>query len=351
MPTVVLLGTLDTKGQEYDLPRATACASTASTCVLVDAGIMGEPLAEPDVTRAGGGRGGRARTSHALADGGDRGAAVETMARGAAESWSRASTRRAGSTGSSRARRLGELVARRRTRCARCPSACPKLMVSTVASGDTRPYVGAIDITMMYSVVDIAGVNRISARILTNAAGAIAGHGAEPQCPISAPSQAADRRLDVRRHDALRDDGRASGSRSSATRCSSSTRPAPAASRWRRSRAAASSPASLDVTTTELADELVGGVLSAGPDRLEAAGALGLPQVVSLGALDMVNFGPRETRARALRRPEPLRPQPDDHADADDARRSAASSAGRSGASSRRRPGRPRCTSRSRASR
>src|SRR5215207_8608073 len=51
----------------------------------------------------------------------------------------------------------------------------------------------------------------------------------------------------------------------------------------------------LDVTTTELADDLVGGVLSAGPDRLEAAGAAGVPQVVSLGALDMVNFGPRET--------------------------------------------------------
>jgi uncharacterized protein (UPF0261 family) len=51
----------------------------------------------------------------------------------------------------------------------------------------------------------------------------------------------------------------------------------------------------LDVTTTELADELVGGVLSAGPDRLEAAGAAGVPQVVSLGALDMVNFGPRES--------------------------------------------------------
>ena len=53
----------------------------------------------------------------------------------------------------------------------------------------------------------------------------------------------------------------------------------------------------LDVTTTELADELVGGVLSAGPDRLEAAGAAGVPQVVSLGALDMVNFGPREIGA------------------------------------------------------
>jgi uncharacterized protein (UPF0261 family) len=57
----------------------------------------------------------------------------------------------------------------------------------------------------------------------------------------------------------------------------------------------------LDVTTTELADELVGGVLSAGPDRLEAAGEVGLPQVVSLGALDMVNFGPEETVPEAFR--------------------------------------------------
>ena len=76
----------------------------------------------------------------------------------------------------------------------------------------------------------------------------------------------------------------------------------------------------LDLTTTELADDLVGGVLSAGPDRLEAAGELGLPQVVSLGALDMVNFGPRETVPPQFDGPQPLRPQPDDHADAHDAR-------------------------------
>ena len=71
--------------------------------------------------------------------------------------------------------------------------------------------------------------------------------------------------------------------------------PAPAAGRWRRSSQAGFLAGVLDVTTTELADELVGGVLSAGPERLEAAGAAGVPQVVSLGALDMVNFGPRET--------------------------------------------------------
>ena len=82
----------------------------------------------------------------------------------------------------------------------------------------------------------------------------------------------------------------------------------------------------LDATTTELADELVGGVLSAGSDRLEAAGAAGVPQVVSLGALDMVNFGPRETVPAEVRGAEPLRPQPDGDADAHDARPNAPSS-------------------------
>ena len=106
-------------------------------------------------------------------------------------------------------------------------------------------------------------------------------------------SRSSRRRCSASRHRASR--RRASGSRSSATRCSSSMRRAPAASRWRRSRKDGFLAGVLDATTTELADELVGGVLSAGPDRLEAAGAAGVPQVVSLGALDMVNFGPRET--------------------------------------------------------
>ena len=122
------------------------------------------------------------------------------------------------------------------------PVGVPKLMVSTLASGDTRPYVGAVDVTMMYSVVDISGVNRVSARIMANAAGAIAGMVAGDACRAleAKPLVARD---DVRRHDAVRDARRASGSRSSATRCSSSTPPAPAASRWRRSRRAASSRA------------------------------------------------------------------------------------------------------------
>ena len=121
------------------------------------------------------------------------------------------------------------------------PVGVPKLMVSTLASGDTRPYVGAVDVTMMYSVVDISGVNRISARIMANAAGAIAGmvRASVPQLetkPLVAATMFGVTTPCVTR--------RGSGSRSSATRCSSSTRPAPAASRWRRSSRRATSPAS-----------------------------------------------------------------------------------------------------------
>jgi uncharacterized protein (UPF0261 family) len=172
------------------------------------------------------------------------------------------------------------------------PVGVPKVMVSTVASGDTRPYVGAVDVTMMYSVVDIAGVNRVSARIMANAAGAIAGmvgatvpelaekplvgatmFGVTTPCVTRARE-----RLEELGYEVLVFHATGSGGQS----LEALVRDGFLAG-------------VLDTTTTELADELVGGVLSAGPDRLEAAGAAAVPQVVSLGALDMVNFGPRET--------------------------------------------------------
>jgi uncharacterized protein (UPF0261 family) len=166
-------------------------------------------------------------------------------------------------------------------------------MVSTLASGDTRPYVGEVDVTMMYSVVDIAGLNRLSRRILRNAAAAVAGMataggeeaadakplvGATMFGVTTACVTRARERLEELGYEVLVFHATGTGGRSMEALIESGF-----------------ITAALDVTTTELADDLVGGVLSAGPDRLEAAGAAGIPQVVSLGALDMVNFGPLDT--------------------------------------------------------
>jgi uncharacterized protein (UPF0261 family) len=172
------------------------------------------------------------------------------------------------------------------------PVGVPKVMVSTLASGDTRPYVGAVDVTMMYSVVDIAGVNAVSARIMANAAGAIAGMVSATVPPLAHKPLVAASMFGVttpgvnRAREWLEGLGyevlvfHATGSGGQSMEALASE---------------GQLAGVLDMTTTELADDLVGGVLSAGPERLEAAGARGVPQVVSLGALDMVNFGPRDT--------------------------------------------------------
>jgi uncharacterized protein (UPF0261 family) len=171
----------------------------------------------------------------------------------------------------------------------------PKLLVSTMASGDTRPYVGTSDVALLYSVVDIAGLNQLSERILANAAAAIAGmaHAAAgfrsslPPRPVVAATMygvttpcvdAAREWLEARGFEVLAFHATGSGGRAMESLVRSGF-----------------ISAVLDVTTTELTDELVGGVLTAGPDRLEAAGALGLPQVVSLGATEMGTFGPPDS--------------------------------------------------------
>ncbi len=288
MTVVVLVGTLDTKGLEYGFLRDRLRENGVET-LLVDAGILGDPRVEPDVTREEVAR--AAGTDiEGLARAGDRGVAVAAMARGAGEVVKRLHAEGrldgvvglGGSGGSSLVTRaMREL-----------PVGVPKLMVSTVASGDTRPYVGESDVTMMYSVVDMAGINRISARILSNAAGAIAGM-AKAEVPevgerplvgatmfgVTTPCvDAARGRLEALGYEVLVFHATGAGGRSmeALVRDGFIT-------------------AVLDTTTTELADDLVGGVLSAGPDRMEAAGELGIPQVVSLGALDMVNFGPPDT--------------------------------------------------------
>ena len=239
MSTVVAPRHARHEGRRVRLPARPAARARASTCSSSTPACTSRSGSSPtsaasEVARAAG------ADVAALAAAGDRGAAVDGDGRGRRGGRRASCTPTGGSTASSRSAARAARRSRRRAMRA-LPVGVPKLLVSTVASGDTRPYVGAVDVTMMYSVVDISGVNRVSARIMANAAGAIAGMVEATVPPLD--GEAARRGDDVRRHDAVRDDARASGSRSSATRCSSSTRPAPAGSRWRRSRRTASSRA------------------------------------------------------------------------------------------------------------
>jgi uncharacterized protein (UPF0261 family) len=168
------------------------------------------------------------------------------------------------------------------------PVGVPKVMVSTVASGDTSPYVGTRDVTMIYSVVDVAGLNSISRTILANAAGAVSGiaetvvEKGESDRPTIAASMfgnttaCVDRAraaLEAMGYEVLVFHATGSGGHTMEELVREGH-----------------IDAVLDLTTTELADDLCGGVFSAGPTRLEAAAARGVPQVVAPGCLDMVNF-------------------------------------------------------------
>jgi uncharacterized protein (UPF0261 family) len=290
MATVVLVGTLDTKGAEYawlrDRVRELGCEA-----VLVDAGV-GESQVDADVPAERVAQAAGASVT-ALREAGDRGAAVTAMGEGAAAVLAElvaagrvdAVLAVGGSGGSS--------IAARAVR--NLPIGLPKLIVSTMAAGDVSPYVGAKDVTLTYSVVDIAGINRVSRLILGNAAAGAAGmakaHAEAPPAAAERPLigasmfgvttpavDVARERLEELGYEVLVFHATGAGGRALEGLVDSGLL-----------------AGVLDVTTTELADDLVGGVLSAGPERLTAAGRHGVPQVVAPGALDMVNFGPRES--------------------------------------------------------
>lgn len=272
--------------------------------LVLDAGVLGEPGLPPDVSAAevaaaGGSSLGELRRR------GDRGEAVDAMIAGVRALVPRlfAEGRFDGILGLGGGGGTNIATAAMRE----LSIGVPKLMVSTVASADTRPYVGVKDVTMMHSVVDIAGLNPLSRRILANAAGAICGMveqvvpTAEDR-PLAAATMfgvttpCVDRvreRLAAAGYEVLVFHATGTGGRAMEGLIEGGFIAAVA-----------------DVTTTEWCDEVVGGILSAGPDRLSAAGRAGLPQVVSCGALDMVNFGPLETvperfRGRTLYRHNP----------------------------------------------
>ncbi|KAF2498221.1 hypothetical protein BU16DRAFT_439871, partial [Lophium mytilinum] len=181
-----------------------------------------------------------------------------------------------------------------------CPVGLPKVLVSTVASGDVGPVVGEADICLMYSIVDVAGLNSVLRSVLDNAAGAIAGmaaaykrreeerakeevekkiqvgitmFGVTTPCVDVARKRLEENGCEVYVFHATGHGGRA----------------------MERLVREGALDAVLDITTTEVCDHLFGGNMSAGPNRLRAAAERGIPYIVSLGACDMVNFGPRDT--------------------------------------------------------
>ncbi|MFK0253839.1 Tm-1-like ATP-binding domain-containing protein [Streptomyces sp. NPDC090445] len=308
MTSVVLVGTLDTKGVEYGWLRE-GLRRAGIEVVMVDTGVMGEPRVPADVPRAEVARAAGADLA-GLRAAADRGAAVTTMARGAeatllrlhAEGRLHAVLAIGGSGGTSIATRAMRAL----------PLGVPKVMVSSMASGDVSPYVGSSDITMMYSVVDIAGLNTISEPVLANAVAAVAGmarareragpalrrpaplgSGSRPLVAASMAGvtttgvDAARERLTALGYEVLVFHVSGTGGRTLETLAGQGV-----------------FAGVLDLTLSEIADDLCGGILTAGPDRLTAAGRAGIPQVVSLGALDMVKFGPLESlpeRARYRR--------------------------------------------------
>ncbi|MDN6291844.1 MAG: Tm-1-like ATP-binding domain-containing protein [Tetragenococcus halophilus] len=288
MKTIALAGTFDSKGHEF-LYVKELIESLGLNTFMIDTGVF-DPVIEPDVSNAEV-AGAIGEDIEEIASQKDRANATKLLAKGMKVLLPQLygegkfdGILSFGGTG-------GSSIVTQGMRA--LPIGVPKLMVSTVASGNTEPYVGTSDIIMMPSVVDVAGLNTISTKIFTNAVFAIAGmvkferketlekkpiiaatmFGLTTPCINFAKSYLEDQGYEVlifhatgiggRTMENLIDDGFIKGV--------------------------------LDITTTEWADELMGGVLAGGPNRLEAAARNKIPQVVSVGALDMVNFGPFES--------------------------------------------------------
>lgn len=286
--TIAIVGSLDTKGQEFAFLKAEIEKRGCATLV-VDTGILGEAAFDPDVTRERVAQAGGSNISQ-LVEQKDRGEAMAAMTKGVAEV-----ARELYQSGQidgiiSMGGGGGTVIGTSAMRA--LPVGFPKLMVSTLASGDTAAYVGTTDITMMPSVVDVAGINRISRRIYTNAAGAICGMVLEEiqdadDKPLIAASMFGNTTIAV---DHARQIMEAKGYEVlvfHATGTGGQTMEALVADNY--------IAGVLDITTTEWADEICGGVLSAGPHRLEAAAKAGIPQVVVPGCIDMCNFWARDT--------------------------------------------------------
>lgn len=288
MKTIAIAGTFDTKGRELKFIKELVEEQGLAT-LCIHTGVF-EPLVAPDVTNAGIAAAVGADIN-AIIEKKDRATATDVLSRGMealipklyAEGKFDGIISIGGSGGTSLATPAMRAL----------PIGVPKVMVSTMASGDVSPYVGTSDIIMIPSVVDVEGLNDISRKIFSNAVNAlvgmvqnqkeIKGDGkpllAATMFGVTTPCiKTAKEYLEAQGYDVLVFHATGTGGQCMESLIDGGF-----------------IKGVLDITTTEWCDEVVGGVLSAGPNRLAAAGKAGIPQVVSVGALDMVNFGPWDT--------------------------------------------------------
>ena len=289
MKTVVIVGALDTKGREFSFVKD-LIEQQGHAALVVDFGILGEPTIPADVGREEVARAGGGDLDH-LRRNRLREEAMPTMAAGLAvvvrrlydEGRLDAILGMGGGGGTS--------IATAGMRA--LPFGVPKVMVSTVAAGDMREVVGPKDIIMMPSIVDVAGINRISATVYANAAGAIAGMlGVEPpvigqERPLITASMFGNTTPCVDRARAVLSDYGYEVLVFHATGIGGRTMEGMIADGY--------VTACLDLTTTELADEVCGGRATAGPERGMAASRAGIPAVIAPGCVDMANFGARDS--------------------------------------------------------
>ena len=287
--TIVLAGALDTKGADYLFVKE-LIEARGHTTVVVDFSVLGDPPFAPDVSGDEVARAGGSSIAHLRATR-DKTEAMRAMTDGLQAIVQQLYD--AGRLDGILAMGGGGGTAIATAAMRGLPVGVPKLMVTTVASGDVAPYVGTADITMMPSVVDVSGLNRLSRRIYANAAGAIAG-----MVEAEAPAAAADRPLLAA--------SMFGNTTAAVTRAQTTLEQAGyevlvfhatgTGGRTMESLVAGGFIAGvLDITTTELADHVCGGVLSAGPERMLAAARCGVPAVLAPGCVDMVNFWGRAT--------------------------------------------------------
>ncbi len=284
MATIAVLGTLDSKGEEHAFV-AGLIAARGHKPLLIDVGTGGPATVPPDITREQVAAAAGIDLAALLARK-DRGECVVAMTKAAPALVAKlaAEGRIHGiiSLGGGGGTAIGTAAMRA------LPLGFPKLMVSTLAAGNVAPYLGTKDITMMPSIADVAGLNRLSRVIFTRAAGAICGMvESEPVIDSARPLVVASmfgnttacvteakKVLEAAGYEVLVFAATGAGGRIMESVIESGI-----------------VSGVLDLTTTEWADELVGGVLNAGPERMDAAAKAQVPVVVGPGCLDMVNFG------------------------------------------------------------